>query len=252
MGLLDDLKQQAEARKSQLAEPAMRDRTRRAVDVLLREVSHYFTELADALNVVQPPVARHFHIFQARLDGLLQCDYNARERRTSVSEEDYVEESSLRFRCVGSRSQTIEKNSPNAVKALREYLWGCGYRFETREIRNDRMMVERVVFTVLPEVSSAATFAGELDTGQIRLTLRNIESAADVIYLYQVSEVNRDLLEELTKLLLAKPNQLRKLGYYQEMMSTTTRMAVASAQERRGSPSALQSSLEPKGGRRTT
>jgi len=86
MGLLDDLKQQAEARKRQLAEPAARDRTRRAVDALLREVSHYFTELADALNVVQPPVARHFHIFQARLDGLLQCDYNARERRTAVSD----------------------------------------------------------------------------------------------------------------------------------------------------------------------
>ena len=84
-------------------------------------------------------------------------------------------------------------------------------------------LLERAVFKMFAQVP-AAVFAGDWDTGQIRLTLKNIETVGEVNYLYDADEVTGDLLDELTKLLLAKPNQLRKLGRHQTMTLTTPRI----------------------------
>lgn len=232
MGLLDDLKQEAESRKRQLrTSHAARDQNRQAIHVALREASRYLSELADSLNVLKPQVPRHFYIDGAtRLDQLMQCDYKARDRRNTVDNQDYLEEASLLFRCVGSRNQTIEKQSLAAIKNLRDYLWGYNFRFECQEIKNDRGLVERAVFTVLAEVPASVVFTGDWETGHIRLTLKNLETIGEVNYLYDANEVGRDLLEELTKLLLAKPNQLRKLGRHQEMIRTAPRVTTAEPQ----------------------
>ena len=232
MGLLDELKKQAETHKQQLLSgQASKEQNRQAVHALLREVSRQLKELADSLNVLKPKVIRQFYIGQAKLDGLTQCEYNARDRRVPVSGQDYIEETALSFRCIGLQPLKVERNSPDAIKKLSEYLWGYSFRFECQEFRNDRMMLERAIFTVLPEVASAATFAGNLDTGKIRLTLKNIETAGNVDFQYEIDEVNRELVDELAKLVLGRSNQLRKLGCYQQMMSTTTRLAYQRMQD---------------------
>ena len=227
MALLDELKQQAEARRQQLqASQATRHLNRQAVHVALREASRYFIELADSLNVLQLPIMRHFHVSETRLEQLVQCDYNARERRKTVETQDYFEEAGLRFYCAGGQDVRIVKDSPYSIKNLRDYLWSYNFRFECREIKNDRGLVERAVFTVFAQVPSGIVFAGDWDTAQIRLTLKNIETVGEVNYLYDADEVTRELLEELTKLLLARPNQLRKLGRHQEMTLTAPRVTV--------------------------
>lgn len=248
MGLLDDLKQQAEGRKQQLqASQATRDQKRQAVHAALREVSRYLTELADSLNVLKPQVLRYFYVDgPTQLDQLMQYDYMARDRRQPVDNQDYLEEASLRFRCVGSRNQRIQKETPAAIKNLRDYLWGYNLRFECQEIKNDRGLVERAVFTVLAEVPSSVVFTGEWETGQIRLALKNIETVGEVNYLYDAAEVNRDLLEELTKLLLARPNQLRRLGSHQEMIQTTPRVVISEIQYPQ-TPEPALAAREPKG-----
>jgi hypothetical protein len=226
MGLLDELKQQAERQRlQQQTSQETLERNRQAVHTALRDASRYFAELADTLNVLKLQVARFFYIGRMRLDGLVQADYNAHERRRTMDARDYFEEAGVRFRCAGERSVQIEKDSPDGIRNLREYLWGHNFRFECQEIKNERGRVERALFTVLPQVPASAVLSGDWNTGQIRLGLKNVEIPGEVHYLYEAAEVNRDLLEELTKVLLAKPNQLRRYGCHQQMTQSAPRVS---------------------------
>lgn len=226
MGLLDDLKQQAESRKQEeQTNQAEKRRNLQAVNAALRGAFQYFTELANSLNILKPEVARSFYIESTtKLDNLRQLNYRVRDRRKTVDQQDYFEEVALRFSWAGSQALVIEKDSPMLIPRLRDYLAGYNLRFECREIKNDRSVVERAVFTIEPEVIASAAFAGNWDTGMIRLTLKNIEVLGSVDYQYDATELDGTLFEELVKLVLGKPNNLRNLGRHQEMLRTTPRL----------------------------
>ncbi len=229
MGLLDELKQQAESQKhQQQTSQAERQQHMLAIDAVLRDASRYFTELANSLNLIKPQVNRNFYIEgTAKLDGLAQGDYRARDRRKSLDHRDFFEEVSFRFNCTGAQNLVVEKLTSPAVDRLRDSLRVCGLVFDCKEIKNDRNYVERGIFTITAEVPAAATLIGNFDTGNIKLELRNIEALGTMDYQYDVAEFNGDILEELAKLLLSKPNQLRRLGKYQEMLLTSPRQVLA-------------------------
>ncbi len=229
MGLLDDLKNQAASRlEQQQSTRDEKNRNMRAVHVALREAQRYLIELSDSLNVLKPDVFRTFPIENnIQLDSLRQGDYAVRERRKAVDNQDYFEEVSLRFRNTGSRDLVFHKDTPSSIERTKEYLWGYNLRFECKEIKNERGLVERAVFKVASDIPAAASFTGNWDSGQTRLTLHNVEKLGPIEYLYTTDEIKHELLEELGKLLLGQPNNLRHLGRHQEMMMSSPRPRAA-------------------------
>lgn len=229
MGLLDDLKQQAESRKVQeQTNEAQKAQNLHEVNTALRGVFQYFTELANSLNILKPEIARNFYFDStAKFDNLSQGNYRVRDRRKTVDHRDYFEEVTLRFSWTGSQSLVVEKDTPALIQRVRESLAGYNLRYECKEIKNDRGAIERAIFTIEPEVIADVAFAGNWDTGKVRLTLKNVEMLGAVDYQYEMAEVNGGLFEELAKLLLGKPNNLRNLGKYQELLRTTPRLRSA-------------------------
>jgi len=225
MGLLDDLKKQAATQlQNEQSSQAARDRNLRTVDTVLRDTQNYLIEFSNSLNVLKPAVYRSFILeTTVQLDRLLQSDYAVRERRKTIDNRDYFVEVALRFRNAGAEKLVFEKDTPTSVERCKEYLWGYGLRFECKEIKNDRRMLQRAIFGVESDIQASATFTGDWESGKVRLVLRNIEKLGDVDYSYDAEEVTRDVLEELAKLVLAQQNNLRGLGKYQEMMRSTSR-----------------------------
>jgi hypothetical protein len=229
-GLLEELKQQAEKLKQeQDSGRAVRLQNLQVMQTGLQEARRYLGELANALNILKPAVYRSYYVDMAnRLDQLAQCEYAVREKQRTLNSKDYLEEVAFGFRCVGTRNLTIEKTSMEGVNRLREYLWAYNIRFECREVKSERGLPERGTFTIFAEVPASATFAGNWDTGEITLTLKNIERPGVVEYQYEAFELNVELFEELASFLLGRPNRLRQLGGYQQMIRSTTRpLAVA-------------------------
>ena len=220
MGLLDDLKKQAESRQ-QL--PPSHDAEMRShayfdpVQNALIAASRYFGELANSLNVVKPDVQRQFYIEgSTRLAGLQQRDYTVRDRRKTFENRDYLTEVSLMFSCQGAENLTFEKDTPRAIDNMKEFFWGYSLPFECREIRNDRAKVEKAVFTLIAKVPASVTLAGNWDTGQFKLTLRNVELLGNVDQSFSASDITHELLEEIGKLVLAQPNKVREFGKAEE------------------------------------
>src|SRR5438105_11901417 len=93
MGLLDDLKQQADS-------VLLRQRTTEVDRLRKLQQSHehiksalqYWLDFFKALNVLKPPVRRNYYIEgTTQLEGLVQSDYNVNSRRISVDHHDYID-----------------------------------------------------------------------------------------------------------------------------------------------------------------
>lgn len=226
MGLLDDLKQQAESRKQEeLTNRAEKSRNLQSVHTALRAAFRYLSDLANSLNIIKPEVARTFYIEgSTRFENLGVSNFRVRDRRGTVDHKDYLEEVSLRFNWAGREPLVTERDTPPLTQRLRDHLGGYGMRFQHKDIKNDRGVVVRTVFTVEPEIIASATFSGNWDTGKIRLALKNIETLGTVDYQYDDAELDQALLDELAMLILGRPNNLKNLGKHQELLRTTPRL----------------------------
>ena len=226
MGLLDDLKQQAESKKVEVqTNEAQRSQNLQAVNAALRSAFQYFTEFANSLNILKPDIARSFFVDSStRFENFAQGSYRVRDRRRTVDHKDYLEEVALRFSWTGAQPPVIVKDTPMLIQRLRDSLTGYNLRYQCQEFKNERGGVEKAAFTIEPEIIASAAFAGSWETGGITLTLRNVEMLGGIDYQYGADELDAALFEEVAKVVLGKPNNLRNIGRAQEMLRTTPRL----------------------------
>ena len=214
MGLLDDLKQQADSVLVQ-KQTSAEERTRRleASHERMKAALQYWVDFFKALNIVKPEIVRHYHVEgSTRLANLVQTDYNVNSRRLTVEHHDYIDSIEMRFRCVSDESITVEKDSDILVNRLREHLWTHGLKFEVREIRKEGAYVERGIFTIAGEVVVRLTIAADPHESRITLTVRNLERLGEYSYVYDFDEFGPALQEEIGKAILAQPHKLRTIG----------------------------------------
>ena len=222
MGLLDDLKRQAEIRKQEEERnQAEKNRNLQAVNLALRNASRYFTELANSLNILKPEVTRTLFIeATTRFDTLLQSDYRVRERRKTIDHRDYFSEVILYFNWNGSSPLIVEKDTPALIQQLTNDLHSYNLRFAIKAFKNEKNAVERVLFAIEPEVIASVKLSGNWDTGIIGLSLKNVEVLGSIDFQYDAPELDPSLFDEITKLVLGKPNKLAQLGKHQEFART--------------------------------
>ncbi len=225
MSLLDDLKNQAEVlRKRQQSGSALHDHYFREIHERLKLVYQHMNELAKSLNTIRPEVIRYFYIDGSTvLEGLRQADYQVSARRKTIDHADYFEALLVRTRCVGTEKLRFAKESEPLVTRMREFLWGNSLKFDLRESRSERGYVQSGTFTVEPEVPVSITVSGVPERGHILIVTRNLENLGEVTYTYEIDEVDIPLLEELTRLLIGKPNQFRRMGKHQQPMRPAQR-----------------------------
>ena len=234
MGLLDDLKREADSvlTNQRSSQEALNEKLQ-AAHARLNGALQYWVKLFNALNVVKRDIRRSYYIEgSARLENLLQCDYNVNGRRQTVDHHDYVDAVVLRLRCVGNEKLTIEKESQVLVDRLREHFWAHGIRFDVREMKRAGAYVDRGVFSIVPEIGVTITIAAEIDNSQIKLTMRNLERLGEYSCVYDYDEFDEALLEEIAKAILAKPHTLRTLGRAQSLAAFAR--APAGAERRAG------------------
>ncbi|HUO45120.1 MAG TPA: hypothetical protein VMT94_09470 [Burkholderiales bacterium] len=225
MSLLDDLKQQADSlrQKQQITQEEI-NQNLLAAHIKLNEALHYWIDLFNSLNVIKPVIPRFYYLESGatRLDNLMQCDYNVNGRRLTADHKDYIEAVVLRFRCLSDQKLTIEKQSDPMVQRLRDHLWSNNIKFDLKELRNERGYVERGIFTVIAEVPVSITITADLEMARIKIATKNLERLGDYVYVYDFDEFNRNLLEELAKVIIVKPNVFRTMGRHQAAVLTTT------------------------------
>jgi hypothetical protein len=58
-----------------------------------------------------------------------------------------------------------------------------------------------------------------LETSQIAISAKNLEKFGESTYIFDLDEFGKDVMEELAKIIIAKPSKLRTMGRHQRASS---------------------------------
>ena len=213
MGLLDDLKKEAETLKNQEAVKSQSIKANAAaVDRALRKTFQYMNELFRQLNVVKPP-CEHVYDFLTvgKIDGLTQSDYRIEFRTAQREGSEHYENVTINFKRSKPEQLTIKREAEQ-IERFRDLLWQNNMRFTSEPFKNERRVTTHEIFKINCEVLCAADVLGDYDGGTIRFKLKNVEDFGPTVYTLEPDSVDDKTLEELAKLFIGKESNFKNFN----------------------------------------
>jgi hypothetical protein len=210
MGLLDDLKKEADTLKNQEAARTQSIKANAAaVDRALRKTFHYMNELFKQLNVVKPACPRTYDLQTVgKIDGLVQSDYRIEFRTSQRENSEHYENLAITFKRSKPEQLTVKREAEQ-IERFRDLLWQNNMRFTSEPFRNERRVIIMEVFKINCDVICGADIVGDYDTGAIRFKLKNIEDFGPTVYTLEPDSVNDQSLEDLAKLFIGKESNFK-------------------------------------------
>ncbi|MCX8145359.1 MAG: hypothetical protein N3C59_03375 [Azovibrio sp.] len=212
LGLLDQLRQQAEAcQHRQNAEHHHLSMREARLDQALRQVFGYLHELVQQLNIIKPAIPRRYLVPGAtELEGLLWqqgfADYRSRPQSAGAT----LESVSFSYRLTGARGVVIERDG-SVAESFRQALFDLNLNVRVEEFRNERRYLERARFIVEPEVKVNVRWEADLASGHLVIVARNLERLGTARYSLAPEAVSQALLDEFGRMVLGQAHQFPRL-----------------------------------------
>lgn len=213
MGLLDDLKKQAELVKTQqTSQQSLLEENLKRVEEKMRQAFQYLNELLKQLAVlkpVNPGVYSLPGIGDLKNLGFAESFIDYRRKR--INDRDYFDCISFFLRWGSGDAFVVERDMPAAAQKVRDALFGYRMKFEEEEVKGQRGTATKWRFTARPSVVTDVTIQAEHDQGGLAITAKNLERMGIIdTFLVPAEEMNEALLEEFAKTLLGQPGAFRK------------------------------------------
>ncbi len=207
MGLLDDLKKQADALKAQDVDRTESMRaTAVAVDHALRRTFLYLNDLGKQLNVVQMPSSFCFDILSVgKVDGLVIKDFFCDFRSKHFIDKDYYGEVQIGYRCASDKMLTVKKG-PDEMEKFRDFLWQSNIEHTSEQYRNERKVITHEVFRLKCDFRVQAKVEGDHETGKLKIVTKNVGHFEVDLFNLLAAEMNDRGVEEFAKFLIGRPN----------------------------------------------
>jgi hypothetical protein len=205
MGLLDDLKKEADTLKNEQAVQTQSLKANAAaVDRALRKTFYYLNDLFKQLNVVKPPCASEYDLQTVgKISGLSQMDYRIEFRTSHRDGSEHFENLAINFKR-SKPEQMIVKRDAEHIERFRDLLWQNNMRFASDPLKNDRRVTVSETFTINCEIICGVDIVGDYESGTIRLKLKNVEDFGPTVYTLEPDSLTDVALEAFATLLIGK------------------------------------------------
>ena len=212
MGLLDDLKKQADALKAQDTDKTESLRsTAVAVDHSLRRTFLYLNDLGKQLNVVQMPVPFTFDLPSVGvIDALVIKDFFCDFRSKHFIDKDYYGEVHVSYRCWSDKVLTIKKG-PDDMEKFRDILWQSNIEHKSEQFRNERKVITHEVFKVKCDFRVQGKIDGDHESGKLKIVTKNVGGFSVDLYNLMAQEMNDQGVEDFAKYFIGRPNTWTEL-----------------------------------------
>jgi hypothetical protein len=212
LGLLDDLKKQADDLKAKDVDRTESMRTTAvAVDHALRRTFLYLNDLGKQLNVVQMPCPFKFTLpTVGDIDGLMVKDFFCDFRSKHFIDKDYYGEVQVAYRCFSEKVITVKKG-PDDMEKFRDVLWQSNIEHKSEQFRNERKVITHEVFKVNCDFRVQATVEGDHETGKIKIVSKNVGGFQVDLFILMAQEMNEQAVEEFAKYFIGRPNKWEDL-----------------------------------------
>lgn len=213
MGLLDDLKKQAETAKgSEVSKTAIMQSNIGSTDSALTTANKYLATLCNQLNVLKPVSTRVYLLDQVgEIGGLTQTEFFSDYRKGDIEGKDRIRQVLLNFRCTLTKPIQLRRNF-DQIDAFRKILARFGLKHTSQVFKNERGVVTHEVFTISGEFLVQTLFEGDHLGGFVKATMKNFTEFGFVSVQFDAREFGETTLDEFTKLIIGKPSNFMKLG----------------------------------------
>jgi len=208
VGLLDDLKKQADALKAQDVDKTESLRSSAVtVDHALRRMFLYLNDLGKQINVVQMPCPFIFDLPSVgKVDGLIIKDFFCDFRSKHFIDKDYYGEVHVAYRAWSDKVLTIKKG-PDDMEKFRDVLWQSNIEHKSEQYRNERKVITHEVFKVNCDFRVQAKIDGDHETARLKIVTKNVGGFHVDLFNLFAQELNDQGVEEFAKYLIGRPNQ---------------------------------------------
>ena len=212
MGLLDDLKKQADMVKSQqLSQQSMLQENIKLVEAKMHQTFLYLNDLLKQLTVLKPTNPMAYSIpgigdFQNLEFAESFIDY----RKKKIFDKDYYDVITLFIKWASPTSLTVERDMPATIQKVSDVLWSFGLKFTEEKIEKPGGGFQKMKFTVPSTVTCDITITADHDNGRLVVKGKHfLRMGADELRI-PAGDINEALLEEFAKMLIGQPTALRK------------------------------------------
>jgi hypothetical protein len=212
MGLLDDLKKQAETVKTQqVSRQSMLQESIKLVEPKMHQTFLYLNDLLKQLAVLKPTNPMAYSIpgigdFQNLEFADSFIDY----RKKKIIDKDYYDVITLFIKWASPASLDLERDMPATIQKVRDVLWSFGLKFTEDEIKKPGGGYQKIKFTVPSAVTCAIKISADHDNCRLVVKGKHfMRLGADELRI-PAGDVDETLLEEFAKLLIGQPSVLRK------------------------------------------
>lgn len=215
MGLLDELRREADSRKTDAQRK--HEQQARALEDFRTSISpkllltyRYLQELAEHLNVLNPDV-KGLYLFptMSQAVALRQGNYQVRSDTQHATQETH--ETSLMFDCTRTADIIFSVDKEREITRCERALYDHGLEFHCRKIKNDRYEVVSGEFIVKPKVPIAIHFTADIPNATIHLHISNFEGLGVRQMTIKPDKLNEDFLDDFGNYLLRRKTDFMKL-----------------------------------------
>lgn len=208
VGLLDDLKKQADAAKAQDVDKTESLRSNAvAVDHALRRAFLYLNDLGKQLNVVKMPSPFVYKLpTVGDISGLAFRDFFVDFRTKNFIDKDYYNEVHVAARCASEQVLSVKKG-PDDMEKFRDILWQYNIEHKSEQYRDQRKVITHEIFQVKCDFRVQAKFEGDHETGRLKIMAKNVGDFNIDVFQMMALEFNDKAVEEFAKYFIGRPNE---------------------------------------------
>ena len=212
MGLLDDLKKQADLVKTQqiLQQNLQGDRVK-LVEDKMKQTFQYVHELLKQLAVVKPKSPLVYSIPNVGdLKDLVFAESFIDYRRKRINDKEYFDTIHFFIKWASPETIVIEKDMPPAMQRIRESLWLSKVKFVEEEKKNARGFVIGAKFVVPASVLTDIVVKADHEQARLLFQATHIFGLGVEQFVVPAADISEEMLEDFAKALIGQPSQIRK------------------------------------------
>jgi hypothetical protein len=212
MGLLDDLKKQADLVKSQqLSQHELRREAVKLVDGRMRQSFQYLNELLKQLAVLKPVNPLIYMIpgiIELKDLRFTESFIDFRTRR--IDDKDTLELVSFFIKWSLPARVTLERDMPAAALKVREALFQHGIKYNEEEVKGGRITTSSWKFAVESAVVSDLKIRADHENMRLLISAKNLLRLGLDEFVVPAGDIDEVWLEDFAKTLLGHPTGFRK------------------------------------------
>ena len=212
MGLLDDLKKQADMVKSeQHSQQSLLQARLKLVEAKMNQTFLYLNDLLKQLAVLRPTNPMAYSIPGiGDLQNLGFAESFIDYRKKKISDKDYYDAITFFIRWASPGNLSIERDMPVTIQKVRDVLWEFGLKFAEEDIKKPGGGFLKTKFTLPHAITCDVTISADHENGALVVKGKHLLRLGAESLRIPAEAVDEALLDEFAKMLIGQPTLLRK------------------------------------------